>query len=139
MRSKSLKDNVGTELRLRPLRGDLVVAVTIALIAFAILAGFSVRAAQVGGGTAIVRQNGETIRKIPLTASSDGDFTIGGDYHNIIRVKDGAISIVESDCPGGDCMRSGAISSSGRAIVCLPNMVEIRIEGGDFEIDAVAG
>ena len=59
-------------------------------------------------------------------------------YTNRIEIKDGKVFITESDCPGEDCVHSGWISEGGRSIVCLPNRVEIRIEGEtESEVDFI--
>ena len=52
---------------------------------------------------------------------------------------DGKAAILESTCPGEDCVHSGWISQTGRSVVCLPNRAEVRIEGvsGADDVDAV--
>ena len=63
---------------------------------------------------------------------------IENNYTNKLIVKDKKVAIVESDCPGMDCVHSGAISGKGRSLVCLPNRVEVRIEGEvDSEVDFI--
>ena len=64
------------------------------------------------------------------------EFVVEGDYTNVISVEDGKAAIIESDCPGADCVHSGWIHEPGRSIVCLPNRVEIRMEGAS-EVDFV--
>ena len=50
------------------------------------------------------------------------------------------VAVTASDCPGGDCVRTGAITQSGESIVCLPARVVIQLEGGtDSGVDAVIG
>ena len=71
-----------------------------------------------------------------LSLDSDVEFVIEGDYKNVITIKDGKAAITESDCPGTDCVHSGWIHEAGRSIVCLPNRVELRIEGTS-EVDFV--
>lgn len=52
--------------------------------------------------------------------------------HLTLAVENGAVSVVSSDCPDHTCQRSGAISSSGEAIVCVPGRIIIEIpKGGD--------
>ena len=63
----------------------------------------------------------------------------GGEYKNVITVSEGAISITASDCPGEDCVHSGAIRTSGRSIVCLPNEVEVRVVNAASDVDFVVG
>ena len=65
--------------------------------------------------------------------------TVGGLYTNRITVRGGRIAITESSCPGEDCVHSGWIDRPGRSLVCLPNRVEIRLEGpaAEDDVDAV--
>lgn len=78
--------------------------------------------------------DGEKIHVLYL--DKDSTYTVSGEYTNVISVQNGKVSIIESSCPGGDCMRTGAISSAGRSIVCLPNRLEIRLTGYD-DVDFV--
>ncbi|HIQ78330.1 MAG TPA: NusG domain II-containing protein [Candidatus Scatomorpha intestinavium] len=127
-------------LRLKFRPGDLIAAAAIAILAGAVaIAFFTTRSS--GPAEAEIRQNGELIATVPL--SEDTEFEIGGTYHNTVTVKDGEIAITSSDCPGEDCVLSGWRSTAGQSIVCLPNLVEIRIvaaEGSnDQGVDGVTG
>ena len=86
------------------------------------------------GSRVVVYEDGKVIREIPLTEETE--FVVEGLYTNKIAVRDGKAAVIESDCPGGDCMHSGWISESGRSIVCLPNRVVVRIEG-ESDVDFV--
>ena len=86
------------------------------------------------GSMLSVYQEGALIKELSL--DSDVEFVIEGDYKNVITIKDGKAAITESDCPGTDCVHSGWIHEAGRSIVCLPNRVELRIEGTS-EVDFV--
>ena len=86
------------------------------------------------GSRVVVYEDGKVIREIPLTEETE--FVVEGLYTNKIAVRDGKAAVIESDCPGGDCMHSGWISESGRSIVRLPNRVEVRIEG-ESDVDFV--
>ena len=86
------------------------------------------------GSMLSVYQEGALIKEFSL--DSDEEFVIEGDYKNEITIKDGKAAITESDCPGTDCVHSGWIHEAGRSIVCLPNRVELRIEGTS-EVDFV--
>lgn len=86
------------------------------------------------GSMLSVYQEGVLIKEFSL--DSDVEFVIEGDYKNVITIKDGKAAITESDCPGTDCVHSGWIHEAGRSIVCLPNRVELRIEGTS-EVDFV--
>ena len=74
-----------------------------------------------------------------LSLDTDTSFEITGKYTNVITVQDGNIAITSSDCPGEDCVHSGAISSTGRSIVCLPNEVEVRVVNAASDVDFVVG
>ena len=84
-----------------------------------------------------VYQDGTLIKTLPL--DTDISFEITGNYTNTVTVSGGAISITASDCPGEDCVHSGAIDSSGRSIVCLPNGVEVRVVSQTSDVDFVVG
>ena len=118
-------------------KGDGIVIAAVILAALALLA-FTLTAAGRGGKRVVrVYQEGELLREMPL--DEDGEFLIQDRYENRIRVLDGKAAIVESSCPGEDCVHSGWISQPGRSVVCLPNRVEVRVEGvsGADDVDAV--
>ena len=76
-----------------------------------------------------------------MTVSLDQprEFPVEGDYCNTVTVREGGIAITASDCPGQDCVHSGAIHSPGRSLVCLPNALEIRVVSGQSDVDFVVG
>ena len=120
-------------LRLSFQKGDIfAVLIVVCLI---VLSGvlFFPRGETENGNVEIYKA-GERIYVFPLT--EDRTFSVDGEYRNVVSVKDGRVAIVESDCPGTDCVHTGWISSAGRSIVCLPNRVEIRITSFD-EVDFV--
>ena len=87
--------------------------------------------------SARIYQDGQMIRELSL--GEDTEVTVGGLYTNRITVRGGRIAITESSCPGEDCVHSGWIDRPGRSLVCLPNRVEIRLEGpaAEDDVDAV--
>jgi hypothetical protein len=62
----------------------------------------------------------------------------GNGYTLEIEVKDGAVAVVSSDCPGCDCVRTGAVRKAGSSIVCIPAGIVITVGGGG-DYDALAG
>ena len=84
-----------------------------------------------------IYQNGELVKTLSLEV--DTTFDITGKYTNTITVQGGEIAITASNCPGADCVHNGAIHTSGRSIVCLPNGVEIRVENAGSDVDFVVG
>ena len=116
-------------------KGDAVAIGAVVMAALAMLAYFLLFAAGGEAAVAKVYQEGRLIQELRL--DRDTEMEVGGDYHNRITIRDGLIAITESDCPGEDCVHSGWMDRPGRSIVCLPNRVEIRLEGGTAEEDDV--
>ena len=123
-------------MRLRFQKGDwLAVAVTLVL-AIAVFFAFLPR--ETGDvPVAEVYLDGTLVCRVTLDESQE--FTVTGDYTNTVTVRDGKIGVTASDCPGGDCVHSGWIGTSGRSIVCLPNRMEIRIVSAPGDVDFVVG
>ena len=125
-----------SQLRLAFGRGDIIAIALVALLAIGTAACFAPWKNAEADGVAQIYQDGQLLRELPLDA--DTSFEIRGDYLNTISVSDGRAFFEDSDCPGRDCVHSGAISSPGRSIACLPNLVEIRISG-QGEVDFTVG
>lgn len=115
------------DLRLNFRRGDLLAVLLVALIALGTIIFFLPAGAADEARIAQIYMDGKLLHELPLDV--DTILTLEGDYRNAVSVSDGSIRIAESNCPGGDCVHSGAISAPGRSIVCLPNRVEIRVTG----------
>lgn len=119
-------------------RGDLLAAALILLLALGLGLFFLGLGAGSASVTVEIRRDGQLVEAVPLTQNKT--VTVEGDYTNVIVVEDGAVWMEDSDCPGADCVRSGRISGAGRAIVCLPNRVEVRLVGGEPDsVDMVVG
>ena len=121
---------------LRFRKGDFL-AIALVLILAAVVALSYVPEDQSGPVTAEVYQAGDLVKTLSLDV--DTSFEISGKYTNEITVANGTIAITASDCPGEDCVHSGAIRSTGRSIVCLPNEVEVRVVTGASDVDFVVG
>ena len=123
-------------MRLRFQKGDwLAVAVPLVLAVVVFLAFLPGEMADVP--VAEIYLDGKLLHRMPLDVP--GDFSVSGDYINTVTVRDGKIGVSASDCPGGDCVHSGRIGTSGRSIVCLPNRMEIRIVSAAGDVDFVVG
>jgi hypothetical protein len=60
-----------------------------------------------------------------------------GDF-NEIEVGDSA-RMVSADCPGGDCLKIGAIKNPGEVIVCVPHNLIVRFSSsGKSPVDATS-
>ena len=78
------------------------------------------------------------VETIDLSKKEDADFYIDGVKGKLhVHTHEGAIAVLESNCPHQDCVRMGYVSESGHPIICAYNQVSIVIEGGaanDVEI-----
>ena len=120
--------------KLRFRKGDCLAIGLVIVLAVVVLMCFLPRNKQ-PASQAEIYLNSQLVKTVDLT--EDQTFTISDRYHNQIQVVAGKISIVESDCPGKDCVHSGSISSQGRVLVCLPNGLEIRITAAEADVDFV--
>ncbi len=117
-------------------KGDAA-AIAGVLLAALLLAVFLLLPRTDGRVTVRIFLGGKLLQEMPL--DQDAEYTVRGEYTNHVVVRDGRVSVDESDCPGEDCVHSGWISRPGRSVVCLPNRMEVRLEGreDDDPVDAV--
>ena len=70
----------------------------------------------------------------------DQEIAVEGRSHRLlIRVENGEAFVLSSDCPDKICQNSGRISKAGEVIICAPAQISIQIEGGEDDVDFVAG
>ena len=77
---------------------------------------------------AVVKVGGVVVRKLDLSAEEILTVEAGGGK-NILEVKNGAVRVVEADCPDKICVRRGAIKNFGETIACVPHKLLIEIAG----------
>lgn len=116
-------------------KGDFVAAGLVLLLSIALSVFLAYTAYCAETIMVQIYQDGNLLYEQPL--EQDGSYTVEGDYRNTVTIQNGMVSVSGSNCPGEDCVHSGKISQAGRAIVCLPNKLEIRLTG-EAEIDALA-
>ena len=117
-------------------KGDILAIAAVVILAVLVAVCFLPK----NGSDAVVAevyQDGELLRTLSL--GENASFVVTGTYTNTITVENGKIAITASDCPGEDCVHSGAIHTSGRSIVCLPNGVEVRVVSAQSDVDFVVG
>ena len=72
----------------------------------------------------------DVVETIDLSQKKDEDFLIHGINGDVkVHTHDGAIAIIESNCPHQDCVSMGYIKQSNRPIICAYNAVSIVISG----------
>lgn len=102
----------------------------LALILLVVLAAFWVqrRLLSQEGATAVVQVSGQTEKELDL--SKDQELWVGNPEtgRNLIRVEDGAVMVVQADCPDKICVHTGPISQEGEIIACLPHGMIVYIQ-----------
>lgn len=124
------------EIQLKLCKGDMVVIFFVVMLAVLVGVLFWMKTGNDKGNTVVIYREGKKIQEFSLY--EEQEILIENDYTNKLLIKDGKAAIIESDCPGMDCVHSGWIRENGRSLVCLPNRVEIRIEGEtEAEVDFI--
>ena len=87
----------------------------------------------------LVYLDGVLVERFDLTGFSYRSFMVEGESgYNVIEVEDGRVRVSDADCPNGYCVRQGWVTGGAVPIVCLPNRLLIRFDGGSLpDIDAV--
>ncbi|MBR6524961.1 MAG: NusG domain II-containing protein [Clostridia bacterium] len=114
-------------------KGDLIAI--LAVLAMAVVAFVVFMPRNVNPDEAVVHvfRDGEKLHTFPLNENRIFDVT--GEYLNTVEIQNGSVCVKDSNCPGQDCVHLGSIQDAGRTLVCLPNRVEIRIEGAEAETE----
>lgn len=79
---------------------------------------------------ATITVENNVVEVVDLSKSKDQDFIIDGTKGKLhVHTHDGAIAVIESNCPHQDCVHMGYVSETNRPIICVYNAVCILIEG----------
>lgn len=97
-----------------------------------------IRQFQHEGRVVVVEVDGELVGNFSL--EEDRFIPVDGKLGTTrVEIVGNRVRVLDSPCPLKLCVKSGTISKSGEALVCLPNGVVIRIEGGEKPpVDAVS-
>ena len=131
--------------KLKPNLFDLIPAAAVGALALFLAFSFLRGLQQPENATVTVVWDGETVQEISLAEAGENEtltLTHSGVTLTLTLNPDGktGVQITASDCPNGDCVRTGAITRSGESIVCLPARTVITLQGGASSgVDAVIG
>ena len=113
--------------KLRPAFADLLVVLLVAALAIGTARWFYGGLRRSGPTEYIITHRGEEIARGSLTEPLE--LTVDGEYHLQIVCDGESISVVHSDCPTQDCVRTGKATHPGQSIVCLPEQVIVKLVG----------
>ena len=105
----------------------LVVVTTFALVGRAMRGG--------GDGSALVRVHDGDGATHEYSLDADGDHVITTSLGtNTIRVRDGAASMADADCPNQSCLQQEPLTHPGPQIICLPHKLWVEVvRAGDAD------
>ena len=121
----------------KQLRNDIILIGSLLLVAVICLVLLLTNRSKENLMARVYVQN-EVVETIYLSKKEDADYYIDGLKGKLhVHTHDGAIAVLESNCPHQDCVRMGYVKESGRPIICAYNAVSILIDGestNDVEI-----
>ena len=118
--------------------GDLIVGLIIFLVAAMLAVFLFPRPEQ--ALIARVMVDGEIILSCRLDELEEPmQLPIEGEYCLTLELSADGVRVLETQCPGEDCLHMGLISHAGEQIVCLPNRVVVSLQGESAAYDAVTG
>lgn len=124
--------------RKRAAWGDLLVALVILILAAALAVPLFPRSEQ--ALTVRVELDGELILSCGLDDLNEPmRFPVEGPYPLTLELSREGVRVLETACPGEDCLHTGMIAQAGRQIICLPNRLIVTLEGGSSSYDAMTG
>ena len=131
--------------KFKPNLFDLIPAAAVAALALFLALSFWRGLQQSENSVITVTFDGETVQEFALSEAGENE-SLTLSYNGVTLTltlnpdgKTGA-EVTSSDCPNGDCIRTGQITRSGESIVCLPARTVITLQGGEAGgVDAVIG
>ena len=102
----------------------MVLVVLAPAAAPAVSPSLAARAAQSGALTVVVSADGQELDRLPLAQFGTHTYANNG-YTLTVTAAGGAVSVTQSDCPGQDCVHSGAVSRAGQSVGCLPARIGV--------------
>ena len=115
---------------------DMILIVIVLLLALLVLGMMKWK--QKDGKEVVVTINGSEVYRTSL--SKDQTYKIPTKNGvNVMKIKDGKVTMKKADCPDQICHKHKAIEKSGETIVCLPHKVVIEVfsDKDDQELDGM--
>lgn len=88
----------------------------------------------------VVKVDGEVVLEKTLDTKTTWQKVIVTEYgENTLQIENGQVQMIHADCENQVCVNTGAISTVGDTIVCLPHhlVVEIQDTKKEPEVDGV--
>ncbi len=122
--------------------GDIALVALVIAAAVVSLQVLSRANASKKGSLAVIAVNGKEVKRVAL---GDGmrsrKFVVrGAGGATVVEVSGGRARVLTSHCRDKICVGVGWIDSPGKAVICLPNRVVLRItgsRGGNGKVDTV--
>ena len=123
----------------KKLRNDLILVGSLLLVAISALITINVisKNKNTSNLIATVSVQNTVVEVIDLSKREDKHYYVEGLHGQVhIHTKDGAIAILESNCPHQDCVHMGYVSDTSHPIICAYNAVYITIGVSLNDVDA---
>ena len=123
----------------KKLRNDLILVVSLLLVAISALITINVisKNKNTSNLIATVSVQNTVVEVIDLSKREDKHYYVEGLHGQVhIHTKDGAIAILESNCPHQDCVHMGYVSDTSHPIICAYNAGYITIGVSPNDVDA---
>lgn len=134
-------------------KADIILFIALVIIGLAASASLTFSHGEAGNDArVIIESGGDLYARYPLSENrtvvvpapkqngadapaTDPDDTASAqyDHYNIVVISGGSVSVTEASCKNQVCVKHREISRTGESIVCLPNRLVVRIEGGSEE------
>ena len=123
----------------KKLRNDLILVGSLLLVAISALITINVisKNKNTSNLIATVSVQNTVVEVVDLSKREDKHYYVEGLHGQVhIHTKDGAIAILESNCPHQDCVQMGYVSDTSHPIICAYNAVYIIIGVSPNDVDA---
>lgn len=114
-------------IKTRPCVGDAVALALCVLLCLASAALLILPSIASPSAECVVITTADGELSYPLDTERTVDITSNG-ICLAVRIENGTVAVLSSDCPDGVCVGTGRISSTAQSIVCVPARVTVRLQ-----------